>query len=543
MSTTTVIATQGTKGNENPLIREIRLDSITPSALNPRGSMDSSALAELSENIKRHGVLQPILVRPVANGKYEIVCGERRYRASKTAQRQTIPARIVNLSDAESLEFAVIENLMREDVHELAEAEGYARLLTLNPKYTPDVISQKIGKSVGYIYRRLQLLKLDPKLKQLFLDGHMTVAHALILARLEPRDQAEVLSQLNQAGRKGAIEFPSVARLQSWVEENIYLSLQGAPFKKDDAALLPDAGACTACPKRTGFNPSLFPELKKHDSCLDRECFHKKINAFVQIKLAEAPAGSVKIATSWQFSGREGAKGVLTRDQYHESKKGACEHTVQAIVTDGENIGATRWVCVSKDGNCPVHGVSSQYGGESPEAKASRLKREAEVRLELKRRRAIFEAIREKARKGRSLDLADYRLVTSEFFARLHFDTSKQFVVLNGYVTRAMAKQRKVEPTGSDNGSDYSKYFENLVAKADLKQLGAWLLELALIQHGDHTPYSWAGDKTVRDPLVETARRWGVDLKSICSALEDKPKSAQSKKDPTRGIKNNGKRS
>ena len=463
MSTTAVIAQQKTKETENPLIQEISLESITPSALNPRGSMGSYALAELAENIKTHGVLQPILVRPAAESKYEIVCGERRWRASKTAGRQTIPARIVNISDAESLEFAVVENLMREDVHELDEAEGYARLLAMNPKYTPEVLAEKVGKSVGYIYRRLQLLKLDPKLKQLFLDGHMTVAHALILARLEPRDQREVVSQLNQASKKGAIEFPSVARLQKWVEENIYLDLQGAPFKKDDAALLSEAGACTSCPKRTGFNPSLFPEVKKHDSCLDRECFQKKLNAFVQIKFAEAPAGTVKVATSWHFGGKEVPKDVLTRDQYHESKKGACEHSVQAVVTDGENIGADQWVCVSKDGDCPVHGVSSQYVGENPQAKAARLKREAEARLELKRRRAIFEAIREKAGKGRSLDLADYRLVTSEFFARLHFDTSKQFVVLNGYVTPAMAKQRKVEPSGSDNGNDYTKYASSAI--------------------------------------------------------------------------------
>ncbi|MGH9449370.1 MAG: ParB/RepB/Spo0J family partition protein [Terriglobia bacterium] len=530
MSTATVIAPPKVKETENPLIQEISLDSITPSALNPRGSMDSSALAELAANIKTHGVLQPILVRPVAEGKYEIVCGERRYRASKTAGRQTIPARIVNLSDAESLEFAVIENLMREDVHELDEAEGYARLLAMNPNYTPEVLAQKVCKSVAYIYRRLQLLKLDSKLKQLFLDGHMTVAHASILARLQPRDQAEVLSQLNHAGKKGAIEFPSVARLQSWVEENIYLSLQGAPFKKDDAVLLPEAGACTACPKRTGFNPSLFPEIKKHDLCLDRECFRKKQNAFVQIKFNEAPAGSVKIATSWQFGGKEASKDVLTRDQYHESKKGSCEQTVQAIVAQGENIGATQWVCVSKDGNCPVHGVSSQYVGESPQAKAARLKREAEARLELTRRRAIFEAIREKARKVRSLDLPDYRLVTSEFFARLHFDTSKQFVVANGYVTPAMAKQRKVEPSGSDNGNDYAKYFENLIGNADLKQLGTWLTELALIQHRDHAPYSYAGDKTVRDPLMETAKRWAV-ITTLASAAVDGPsKPAKSKK-------------
>ncbi|HEV2498317.1 MAG TPA: hypothetical protein VGY31_01905 [Terriglobia bacterium] len=142
------------------------------------------------------------------------------------------------------------------------EAEGYARLLAINDKYTPDVLAEKVRKSVGYIYRRLQLLKLDPKLKQIFLDGHMTVAHALILARLQPCDQAEVVSQLNQAGKKGAIEFPSVARLQSWVEENIYLSLQGAPFKKDDAAVLPAAGECTTCPKRTGFNRHCFPRSR-----------------------------------------------------------------------------------------------------------------------------------------------------------------------------------------------------------------------------------------------------------------------------------------
>ncbi|HEX5483315.1 MAG TPA: hypothetical protein VFZ08_11890 [Terriglobia bacterium] len=267
------------------------------------------------------------------------------------------------------------------------------------------------------------------------------------------------------------------------------------------------------------------------------------MSAFVQIKFAEAPAGSVEIATSWHFGSKERPEGVLTRDEYHESRKGAGEHTVQAIVAHGENIGATKWVCVSKGNNCPVHGTSTQYAGESPQAKAARLKREAEARLELKRRRAIFEAIREKARKGRSLDLTDYRLITSEFFARLHFDTSKQFVVLNGYVTPAMAKQRKVEPSGSDNGNDYTTYFQNLVAKADLKQLGAWLLELALIQHRDHAPYSYAGDKTMSDPLFETARRWRVDAKSVCPAAGNKSNPAQQRKTEKPATSKKGKRS
>jgi ParB family transcriptional regulator, chromosome partitioning protein len=224
MSNIAVIEVQ--KENQNTLVQEIPLDHIQPSANNPRGSMDGSALCELSESIKTHGVLQPILVRPVADGTFEIICGERRYRACKTAGKATIPARIMNLSDSEALEAATVENLLREDIHELHEAQGYARILSMNASYTPETLATKIGKSVTHIYRRLQLLKLEPRLKQYFLDGHMTAAHALILARLQPGDQQEVVSQLNQAGKKGAIEFPSVARLQEWVESEIFCCRQ-----------------------------------------------------------------------------------------------------------------------------------------------------------------------------------------------------------------------------------------------------------------------------------------------------------------------------
>ncbi|MGH9446550.1 MAG: ParB/RepB/Spo0J family partition protein [Terriglobia bacterium] len=332
MSNIAVIA--ALKENENTLVQEISLDRIQPSAANPRGSMDSSALSELTGSIKTHGVLQPILVRPVSDGAFEIICGERRWRASKAAGKVSIAARVVNLNDSEALEYATVENLLREDIHELEEAEAYRRLLAMNANFTPAIVAERVGKSVSHIFRRLQLLKLDPKLKQFFLDGYMTVAHALILAMLQPRDQAEVLSQLNQAAKKGAIEFPSVARLQEWVEQEIYLDLNGAPFSKDDLALLPEAGPCTTCPKRSGFNPSLFPEVSKTDACLDRDCFQRKLNAFVEIKLNEAPPGTVKISTSWSFAGQTKPEGVVSRDQYRESKKGACDHTVQAIVAD-----------------------------------------------------------------------------------------------------------------------------------------------------------------------------------------------------------------
>jgi ParB family transcriptional regulator, chromosome partitioning protein len=529
MSNIAVIEVQ--KENQNTLVQEIPLDRIQPSANNPRGSMDGSALSELSESIKSHGVLQPILVRPVADGAFEIICGERRYRACETAGKATIPARILNLSDSEALECATVENVLREDIHPMEEAESFQKLLGMNPTFTPAIVAERVGKSVSHIFRRLQLLKLDPKLKQFFLDGHMTAAHALVLARLQPADQKNVVSQLTQATKKGAVEFPSVSRLQAWVEENVWLELNNAPFSKDDAALVSEAGPCSTCPKRTGFNPLLFPEVKQGNACLDRECFQHKLAAYVEIKVKEAPPDAVKISTSWGFSGETKPEGVLSRDEYRESKKGACDHTVPAIVADGEQIGKMKWVCVSREQECPVHGASYRSIGENSEAKAERLRREAEARLELKRRRAVFDAIRQKARQDRSLDLDDFRLLGLEFFRRQQYDTQKQFVILNGFITPSMAKKRKVEPSGEDNGRAHSEFFESLVNKASLQELGAWLVELALIHHRDRSPYSYYGETPKPDPLYETATRWGLDVEAIKASVTEQPKAKRRRKE------------
>ncbi|HEV2500705.1 MAG TPA: hypothetical protein VGY31_14100 [Terriglobia bacterium] len=237
----------------------------------------------------------------------------------------------------------------------------------------------------------------------------------------------------------------------------------------------------------------------------------------------------MKISTSWRFAGETKPEGALTRDEYRESKKGGCDHTVPAIVVDGEQIGKLKWVCVSREQECTVHGASFRYTGENPEANAERLKREAEARLELKRRRAVFDAIREKARQDRSLDLEDFRLVALAFFHRLQYDTAKQFVILNGFITPAVAKKRKVEPTGEDSSRGHAEYFESLVNKASLQQLGAWLLELALMDHQDHAPSCYYSDGPRPDPLFETATRWGLDVESIKAAVSESAKSNRTK--------------
>lgn len=149
---TTAIATP-TPSNVLPVfsVQEIPLVRIYESKTNPRRQFDERKLAELSDNIRLHGVLQPILVRHMPGGEpdaFELVVGARRFRASKLAGRETIPASIRELTDTECLELQLIENLQRADVHEFDEARGYAALMQLQPDtYTVETLAEKIGRS------------------------------------------------------------------------------------------------------------------------------------------------------------------------------------------------------------------------------------------------------------------------------------------------------------------------------------------------------------------------------------------------------------
>jgi ParB family transcriptional regulator, chromosome partitioning protein len=171
-------------------IQDIPLEKIRESKTNPRSQFDQSKLAELAENIRQHGILQPILVRPLPKGAadtYELVAGARRLRASKLAHRESIPATVRELTDAQALELQVIENVQRVDVHPLDEAQGYAALIKLQPNtYTVESISSQVGRSPQYVNARLRLLQLIPEAKQAFYEDKLTVAHAFEIARLQP---------------------------------------------------------------------------------------------------------------------------------------------------------------------------------------------------------------------------------------------------------------------------------------------------------------------------------------------------------------------
>jgi ParB family chromosome partitioning protein len=147
-------------------VRQLPLGNIEPNPDQPRLSIDQEGLNELASSVREHGVLQPILVRPLENGQYQLVAGERRWRASKQAGLDTIPAIVEQIDDDTALEIALIENLQREDLSPLDEAMMYERM-TREHGYSLRKLAQKIGKDKGYIENRLRLVDAPPEVRQL----------------------------------------------------------------------------------------------------------------------------------------------------------------------------------------------------------------------------------------------------------------------------------------------------------------------------------------------------------------------------------------
>lgn len=178
---------------------DINLNDIRPNPYQPRKEFSQDALNELAQSIKENGVFQPIVVRKSVNG-YQIVVGERRFRASKIAQRPTIPAIIRNLDESQMMEIGVLENLQREDLNPIEEAQAYQTLIE-KLHLTQEQISEKLGKSRPYIANYLRLLSLPDKTKQLLMESKLTMAQARTLLTLkDPRKIDQVAQKVVDQG-------------------------------------------------------------------------------------------------------------------------------------------------------------------------------------------------------------------------------------------------------------------------------------------------------------------------------------------------------
>jgi ParB family transcriptional regulator, chromosome partitioning protein len=176
-------------------IKYLAIDSLLPNPHQPRRSFPEESLADLSHSIKEMGVIQPLIVRSTTEGKYEIVAGERRWRAANKAGFFTIPVIVRNISDAESLEIALIENLQRENLNPLDTAEAYNTLIK-KFSYTHEILAQRIGKDRTNITNHLRLLKLPDPIKDHLREDRLSMGHARTLLAVD-----HLPTQLNLSSR------------------------------------------------------------------------------------------------------------------------------------------------------------------------------------------------------------------------------------------------------------------------------------------------------------------------------------------------------
>ena len=200
------------KVDHNAQVKAIAINSIKPNPYQPRKTFDQERLEDLAESIKLHGILQPIVLRKTISG-YNIVVGERRYRASKLVGETTIPAIVKVLSDEDMMQLAVIENLQREDLNAIEEAESYRKLID-DLELTQQEVAQRLSKSRPYIANMLRLLQLPKEITQMVKDNKLSGAHGRTLLGI--KDKRKMKSIAEQAFQ----ESWSVRTLEQYVNEN-----------------------------------------------------------------------------------------------------------------------------------------------------------------------------------------------------------------------------------------------------------------------------------------------------------------------------------
>jgi ParB/RepB/Spo0J family partition protein len=294
-------------------IQRLFLAEIMRSETN-RTRFKQEALEEMASSIREKGVIQPVVVRPIsciededrrkAAGRavnYELVVGERRWRGSKLAEKADIPAIVRELTDHEALKLQVIENAQREDPDPLEEAEQYDALLK-SGKTTIEELVAELGKSRATIYGRIKLLCLPEKVKEALRAGKITAQVALLIARIPNPKLAEEAADRILKGLQNGQTY-SFRQVQAFIAEEYMTQLKGAPFDPKDKTLVPAAGACALCPKRTGNQKELFADVGRTDVCTDPACFRLKVEA-ARVRLLEAAKQEGKIVLSADESGK-----------------------------------------------------------------------------------------------------------------------------------------------------------------------------------------------------------------------------------------------
>jgi len=524
-------------------ITYVEARSLHESPTNPRRHFDNQGLEELAASIREQGIINPLLVRQIPDeardrgkGKrglgpmYEVICGARRLRAARAVGQEHIPVVVRDLSDARALEIQVVENLQREDVHPLDEAQGFGALMQ-TCRYDVAAVAAKVGRSQSYVYQRLKLGELIGPAQKALWEEKITAAHAILIARLQPKEQAEALKHALRADWQG-IRYVSAAELDRWIRNEILLDLPAAPFREADAPdLVASAPLCKDCKRRTGYAPALWPELAKRDLCTDRACYRAKTTAFIEGAIAGAKAkGEPLLRLDAGYSGGRDKSAICGCD-YREIGRNekCCEAAVKGImVADSEKPGQTLTVC-PRSSKCKQHWGSYSLV-RSPSEIAREKQRKAAGRAAAHAGQLVLAKIMEQAR-PQPFSAPAMRLLYGSQAQRLDHNIAKR-----------MCDQLGLKP-GKNNwgGIDYRGALAARFDQAPAKEIATAAVELALEMDLANSLNAHQCDGK-HDHLRAQGLIWGVDVAAIerqvaaeekarvdAAAAREKAKSARDK--------------
>lgn len=330
---------------------DVELSHIHPSDSNPRKTFDEAGIADLAKSMEEVGLIQAITVRPATDGKgYEIISGERRFRAARLLQWKTIQASIRDVTDEQMLEIQIIENLQREDVSPMEEAKAFKTLLN---RESLDWLCSRIHKSKKYVTDRLKLNDLVEDAHPYVHAGELPLTHAIMISKLPEQEQTKCIERCMEDDWTTDKMICSLTtnQLKEFIEDELMVDLDKACFDLDDAELIAAAGSCATCPKRTGNQNLLFQEITEEDKCTDAGCFQSKVKAHVDktVKETKEKLGKGNVLTGEKVAHSSHAvkvKGVVV--DYSEKEPKGKNHTAIVITkTDNfnkENLGKVVYI-------------------------------------------------------------------------------------------------------------------------------------------------------------------------------------------------------
>ncbi len=478
-----------------------------------RKHLNTDNLKELTESVKSVGIINPITVRRIHN-KFEIISGERRYKAAKKAGLKSVPVIIRDVTDEQILEVQVIENIQREDVHPMDEAFGYQELLK-SGRYNEQKVAERFGKSLSYVHKRLRLNNLIPDVQKAFYDGEIFYVVALEFSRLADDQQKDMWKWWNNANEWQK----NLSSLKDKIQRNYYLLLKDAPFNKRDKNLHPEAGSCNDCPFRSGFNKSLFDDIT-NDTCMKPDCYREKTRLHIEKKTAEAKeAGKdlIQVSTQW-YKDKSFPEGAVLGNQYEvydpEDENHKEEDFVDAVIVhtssyEGDQLGKIVKIKMKSD----------EYEDEE-----ENISEEEKLKLQKKREQDEF---------NKKVEIEVNRRIISSVLLQLKAeDVSEQFIsylsfLINESIFNDYDEEDALEYFGI-TGEIFEKEFSGKIQKyfSSLNHLKKYEFITVMILDRAGLLNHW-NPGTEKNPIViDYCNQYGINIKELRKQVRKELKTA-----------------